>query len=134
MILFSFAFSETKHGNQIFNSFCFLFTLLNLNFVWRVSLPNVLFGYWELGKKKRKHTKIQGMNCVWHFFLQIFEEIEIAKRRHGKLNTIVMNAVMEACVHCGDVDLALKVFDEMTKPESCGVDNVTYGTLLKVLK
>ncbi|RVW52213.1 Pentatricopeptide repeat-containing protein [Vitis vinifera] len=64
---------------------------------------------------------------------QIFEEIEIAKRRHGKLNTIVMNAVMEACVHCGDVDLALKVFDEMTKPESCGVDNVTYGTLLKGL-
>lgn len=44
-----------------------------------------------------------------------------------------MNAVMEACVHCGDVDLALKVFDEMTKPESCGVDNVTYGTLLKGL-
>ncbi|CBI20759.3 unnamed protein product, partial [Vitis vinifera] len=64
---------------------------------------------------------------------QIFEEIEIAKRRHGKLNTIVMNAVMEACVHCGDVDLALKVFGEMTKPESCGVDNVTYGTLLKGL-
>ena len=45
-----------------------------------------------------------------------------------------MNAVMEACVHCGDVDLALKVFDEMIKPQSCGVDNVTYGTLLKVLK
>ncbi|KAE8124967.1 hypothetical protein FH972_019806 [Carpinus fangiana] len=31
---------------------------------------------------------------------QIFEEIELAKRRYGKLNTIVMNAVLEACVHC----------------------------------
>lgn len=64
--------------------------------------------------------------------LQIFEEIEFAKRKHGKLNTIVMNAVMEACVHCGDIDTALKMFDEMSKPNSCGVDNVTYGTLLKV--
>lgn len=71
---------------------------------------------------------------MFSFFLQIFKELEIAKRRYGKLNTIVMNAVMEACVHCGDVDLALKVFDEMIKPESCGVDNITYGTLLKVLK
>lgn len=44
-----------------------------------------------------------------------------------------MNAVMEACVHCGDVDLALKIFDEMAKPESCGVDSITYGTLLKGL-
>ncbi|KAL5782898.1 hypothetical protein ACOSP7_007927 [Xanthoceras sorbifolium] len=64
---------------------------------------------------------------------QIFEEIETAKRKHGKLNTIVMNAVMEACVHCGDVDTAIKMFEEMSKPESCGVDNVTYGTLLKGL-
>lgn len=44
-----------------------------------------------------------------------------------------MNAVMEACVHCGDVDAALKIFEEMLKPESCGVDSVTYGTLLKGL-
>lgn len=65
--------------------------------------------------------------------MQIIEEVEAAKRRYGKLNTIVMNAVMEACVHCGDVDLALKIFDEMAKPESCGVDSITYGTLLKVL-
>lgn len=64
---------------------------------------------------------------------QIIEEVEAAKRRYGKLNTIVMNAVMEACVHCGDVDLALKIFDEMAKPESCGVDSITYGTLLKGL-
>ncbi|XP_030541346.1 pentatricopeptide repeat-containing protein At5g10690 [Rhodamnia argentea] len=64
---------------------------------------------------------------------QIFEEVEIAKRRYGRLNTIVMNAVMEACVHCGDVDAALKIFEEMLKPESCGVDSVTYGTLLKGL-
>ncbi|XP_059645308.1 pentatricopeptide repeat-containing protein At5g10690 [Cornus florida] len=64
---------------------------------------------------------------------QIFEEIEIAKKQCGKLNTIVMNAVMRACVHCGDVDSALRVFDEMSRPESCGVDDITYGTLLKGL-
>ncbi|CAM8958603.1 unnamed protein product [Rhodiola kirilowii] len=48
-----------------------------------------------------------------------------------KLNVIVMNAVLEACVHCDDIELALKVFDEMCA--GCGVDNVTYGTLLKGL-
>ncbi|XP_022936928.1 pentatricopeptide repeat-containing protein At5g10690 isoform X1 [Cucurbita moschata] len=64
---------------------------------------------------------------------QIFEEIEIAKRRYGKLNTIVMNAVLEACVHCGDIDLALRTFNEMSKPDNCGLDNVSYGTLLKGL-
>ncbi|OAY27568.1 hypothetical protein MANES_16G135400v8 [Manihot esculenta] len=64
---------------------------------------------------------------------QIFEEIEVAKRSYGKLNTIIMNAVMEACVHCCDINSALRVFDEMSKPGSCGVDGVTYGTLLKGL-
>ncbi|XWS70569.1 hypothetical protein CRYUN_Cryun03dG0058700 [Craigia yunnanensis] len=64
---------------------------------------------------------------------QIFEEIEGAKREYGKLNTIVMNAVMEACVHCGDVDLALNIFHQMAQPHSCGVDTVTYATLLKGL-
>lgn len=44
-----------------------------------------------------------------------------------------MNAVMQACVHCHDIDSALRVFDEMSKPEGCGVDDVTYGTLLKGL-
>lgn len=44
-----------------------------------------------------------------------------------------MNAVLEACVHCGDIDLALRTFNEMSKPDSCGLDNVSYGTLLKVL-
>ncbi|KAG6643926.1 hypothetical protein I3843_08G021200 [Carya illinoinensis] len=64
---------------------------------------------------------------------QIFEEIKAAKRRYGKLNTIVMNAVLEACVHCGDVDSALQIFDEMSKSDNCGVDTVTYATLLKGL-
>lgn len=59
-------------------------------------------------------------------------EIEIAKKRHGQLNTIVMNAVMQACVHCADIESALRVFDEMSGPEGCGVDNITYATLLKV--
>lgn len=44
-----------------------------------------------------------------------------------------MNAVMEACVHCGDVDLALNIFHQMTQPHSCGVDTVTYATLLRGL-
>ncbi|XP_048332396.1 pentatricopeptide repeat-containing protein At5g10690 isoform X2 [Ziziphus jujuba] len=64
---------------------------------------------------------------------QILEEVEIAKQRYGQLNTIIMNAVLEACVHCGDIDSALKVFDEMIKPHGCGVDTITYGTLLKGL-
>lgn len=63
----------------------------------------------------------------------MFEEIEVARRRYGGLNTIVMNAVLEACVHCGDIDSALKVFDEMSKSRSCRVDNVSYATLLKGL-
>ncbi|GFQ02103.1 pentatricopeptide repeat-containing protein at5g10690 [Phtheirospermum japonicum] len=61
---------------------------------------------------------------------QIFEEIEIAQEQHGKLNNIVMNAVLQACVHCHDIDFALKVFDEMSKREGCGVDEVTYGTTI----
>ncbi|XP_050219588.1 pentatricopeptide repeat-containing protein At5g10690 [Mercurialis annua] len=64
---------------------------------------------------------------------QIFDEIEVAKSRYGKLNTIVMNAVVEGCVHCGDIDSALQLFDEMSNPGCCGVDGVTYGTLLKGL-
>ncbi|XP_021855756.2 pentatricopeptide repeat-containing protein At5g10690 isoform X2 [Spinacia oleracea] len=64
---------------------------------------------------------------------QVFEEIEVAKRRYGGLNTIVMNAVLEACVHCGDIESALKLFDEMSKSRSCHVDNISYGTLLKGL-
>ncbi|KAF9614450.1 hypothetical protein IFM89_018686 [Coptis chinensis] len=64
---------------------------------------------------------------------QIFEEIEVAKREYGKLNRIVMNAVMDACVHCGDVDLAIRIFQEMLKPESCGVDTISFGILLKGL-
>lgn len=43
-----------------------------------------------------------------------------------------MNCVLEACVHCGDMDSALKVFDEMIKLDGYGVDTITYGTLLKV--
>ncbi|KAF5178302.1 Pentatricopeptide repeat-containing protein, partial [Thalictrum thalictroides] len=64
---------------------------------------------------------------------QIFDEIEIAKRQYGKLNRIVMNAVMDACVHCGDVDLAIGIFQEMLMPESCGVDTISFGIILKGL-
>ncbi|KAJ0233959.1 Pentatricopeptide repeat-containing protein [Hirschfeldia incana] len=64
---------------------------------------------------------------------QIVEEVEAAKRRYGRLNTIVMNSVLEACVHCGDVDLALRMFNEMGEPGGCGVDSITYATILKGL-
>ncbi|XP_061362550.1 pentatricopeptide repeat-containing protein At5g10690 [Gastrolobium bilobum] len=64
---------------------------------------------------------------------QILDEVEVAKKRFGKLNTIVMNAVMEACVHCGDIVSALRIFHEMKNPKGCGVDTVTYATLLKGL-
>ncbi|ESW33309.1 hypothetical protein PHAVU_001G059500 [Phaseolus vulgaris] len=64
---------------------------------------------------------------------QILDEIEVAKRQFGKLNTIVMNAVMEACVRCGDIDSAIRIFVEMKKGDGCGVDTVTYATLLKGL-
>ncbi|KAM7261661.1 hypothetical protein ACFE04_020738 [Oxalis oulophora] len=61
----------------------------------------------------------------------IYDEIEVVKIKYGRLNTIVMNAMMEACVRCRDVDLAVKVFHDMSQPDSCGVDTVTYGILLK---
>ncbi|XP_045813649.1 pentatricopeptide repeat-containing protein At5g10690 [Trifolium pratense] len=64
---------------------------------------------------------------------QIFNEIEVAKKQFWKLNTIVMNAVIEACVRCGDIESAIRIFDEMKNPESCGVDTVTYATILKGL-
>ncbi|XP_078438841.1 pentatricopeptide (PPR) repeat-containing protein / CBS domain-containing protein [Wolffia australiana] len=64
---------------------------------------------------------------------QVFEEVRAVKRRYGKLNTIVMNAVMEACVHCGNVDAAVELFDEMSRPDGCGVDKITFSTLLKGL-
>ncbi|KAH7688158.1 Aldolase-type TIM barrel-containing protein [Dioscorea alata] len=64
---------------------------------------------------------------------QILREIEKAKKRYGKLSTAVMNAVMEACVHCRDIESSIQVFEEMAKPESCGVDDISYGILLKGL-
>lgn len=44
-----------------------------------------------------------------------------------------MNAAVEACVYCGDVDMALNIFHQMTQPHGCGVHTITYYTLLKVL-
>uniref|UniRef100_I1QP60 CBS domain-containing protein n=1 Tax=Oryza glaberrima TaxID=4538 RepID=I1QP60_ORYGL len=69
------------------------------------------------------------------------DEVGAARRRAvdrgagagAGLNTIVMNAVLEACVRCGDVGLALSLFDEMRGPGGCGVDGVSYGILLKGL-
>ncbi|GFQ07863.1 act domain-containing protein acr11 [Phtheirospermum japonicum] len=39
-------------------------------------------------------------------------------------------ATCSDCVHCHDIDSSLKVFDEMSEPEGCGVDEVTYGRKL----
>ncbi|EFH49728.1 pentatricopeptide repeat-containing protein [Arabidopsis lyrata subsp. lyrata] len=64
---------------------------------------------------------------------QIVEEVEAAKKRYGKLNTIVMNSVLEACVHCGNIDLALRMFHEMAEPGGIGVDSISYATILKGL-
>lgn len=64
---------------------------------------------------------------------KVFEELEIAKKENGKLNHIIMNAVLMACVNCKDIDYGLRVFNEMAAPGGTGVDNVTYGTLLKGL-
>lgn len=64
---------------------------------------------------------------------QIVEEVEEAKNRYGRLNTIVMNSVLEACVHCGNIDLALQMFHEMAEPGGCGVDTISYATILKVI-
>ncbi|XP_061375529.1 uncharacterized protein LOC133317678 [Gastrolobium bilobum] len=61
----------------------------------------------------------------------ILDEVEVAKKRFGKPNTIVMNAVMEACVHCDVIDSALTMFHEMKNPKGCGVDTVTHAMLLK---
>jgi len=64
---------------------------------------------------------------------QIVEEVEAAKKRYGRLNTIVMNSVLEACVHCGNIDLALRMFHEMAEPGGIGVDSISYATILKGL-
>jgi len=64
---------------------------------------------------------------------QIVEEVEAAKKRYGRLNTIVMNSVLEACVHCGNIDLALRMFHEMAEPGGIGVDSISYATILKVI-
>jgi len=70
---------------------------------------------------------------MWLVLVQILDEVEVANKHFGKLNTIVMNAVVEACVRCGDIDSAIRIFDGMKKRDGCGVDTVTYATLLKAL-
>ncbi|XP_024318965.1 pentatricopeptide repeat-containing protein At5g10690 isoform X1 [Brachypodium distachyon] len=69
---------------------------------------------------------------------QVMAEVEASKRRAragrgGGINIIVMNAVLEACVSCGDVDLAVQLFEDMRGPRGCGADGVSYGILLKGL-
>eukprot|EP00898_Chlorokybus_atmophyticus_P008320 jgi/Chlat1/848/Chrsp104S01190 len=48
-------------------------------------------------------------------------------------NRISLNAAIEACIHCGDVDRALQVLAEMEEADGPGADAVTYGTIIKGL-
>lgn len=64
---------------------------------------------------------------------QVFKEVKEAEEQLGKVNKIVMNAVLSGCVHCKDVDRALLAFQDMSKPGGCGVDNITFGILIKGL-
>ncbi|XP_028208423.1 pentatricopeptide repeat-containing protein At5g10690-like [Glycine soja] len=80
-------------------------------------------------RPSRYHTKLTRKKEI----SRILDEVEVANKHFGKLNTIVMNAVVEACVRCGDIDSAIRIFDGMKKRDGCGVDTVTYATLLKGL-
>ncbi|BFI23866.1 protein MpPPR_61 [Marchantia polymorpha subsp. ruderalis] len=66
---------------------------------------------------------------------QVFKLIEEAKKeKEGWTpNIIIMNTVVAACVRCHDIDRAIQVYQEMIEDNGCGVDNVTYGTLLRGL-
>ncbi|KAJ7556432.1 hypothetical protein O6H91_05G083500 [Diphasiastrum complanatum] len=64
---------------------------------------------------------------------QIFELVTNAKKENWKINRVTLNAVLEACVHCLDLDRAFQLYKHMLQPGGCGVDGVTYGILLKGL-
>lgn len=112
------------------------------------NIPLFATGIWVLLRKVyaasstkcTSYDALRNIYCVWcdltspatYFIFQVFEELEVAKQEHGQLNHIIMNAAVMACVACKDIDRALALYDEMVEPGGCGVDNVTYGTLLKV--
>ncbi|CAM6116715.1 unnamed protein product [Calypogeia fissa] len=64
---------------------------------------------------------------------QVFDLLKELKTEGRTLCIIIMNAVVEACVQCNDIERAITVYREMLQPDSCGVDNITYGILLKGL-
>ncbi|KAL2650648.1 hypothetical protein R1flu_018776 [Riccia fluitans] len=65
---------------------------------------------------------------------QVFKVLEEAKKEDCWIpSLIIMNAVVTACVNCRDIDRAFQVYQEMIGENGCGVDNVTYGTLLRGL-
>lgn len=63
----------------------------------------------------------------------VFELLENAINENIKLNRVVMNSALAACVHCGNVDQAFLMYHDMLRPGGCGVDAVTYTILLKGL-
>lgn len=69
---------------------------------------------------------------TYQTLLQVFDLLEKLKTEGRTLCIIIMNAVVEACVQCSDTERAITVYREMLQPSNCGVDNITYGILLKV--
>lgn len=99
-----------------------------------VSEDEKTFPFWRKTEFKLRELTRRIMELSKRHQLDlVFEELEQAKQKHGQLNHIIMNAAVLACVTCKDIDRALTLYDEMAKPGGCGVDNVTYGTLLKGL-
>eukprot|EP00899_Mesostigma_viride_P010319 jgi/Mesvir1/19289/Mv10364-RA.1 len=64
---------------------------------------------------------------------KIFDVLDEASARGQAPNLVTMNAALAACTRCGAVDTALDLFAEMDAPGGCGIDAVSYGTLIKGL-
>eukprot|EP00271_Cylindrocystis_brebissonii_P022391 TRINITY_DN8604_c0_g1_i1.p1 TRINITY_DN8604_c0_g1~~TRINITY_DN8604_c0_g1_i1.p1 ORF type:complete len:712 (+),score=110.76 TRINITY_DN8604_c0_g1_i1:58-2193(+) len=64
---------------------------------------------------------------------QVFDALGTAKKTGVAVNLITLNAVLAACVNCGEIDRAIEVFEAMVRPGGVGADTITYGTLLKGL-
>lgn len=64
---------------------------------------------------------------------QIFDVLGRARLEGVRVNLITMNAVLAACVNCGNVDKAVEEFNGMVRQGGVGADSITYGTLLKGL-
>lgn len=64
--------------------------------------------------------------------LQVFEELARAREKGLKPDLKCLNAVISACARCANFDKARDVFCEMVAEGGTGVNEITYGALLKV--